>query len=1041
MKRLVLWLLRNQVALLFSTAVLMLASAWAFMQLPKDVFPNAAFPRFKVVADIGFSSLENTEINVTRPLEGALKTVPDVLEVRSVTERGTSTIDIYLRWGSDLQQDLLAVQAKVDQARASLPAGVSIDLVRMNTSTLPLSEYGIWSETLDLKELFGTLKYKAVPQLIGIDGVAGLTLVGGEEPEVWVKLDPHKLIEFNLDATALEAALDNANKISFIGTIDQGPQSLFVVGGRKLSDVQTLRNVIVATRMGRPIRLEEIAEVTDGHAQVRRIVSVDGHKGCLIDVRKQPSADALKVSAALDARMAEVATSLHAGLHVSRWDLSDFVGRSIQGILFDILAGVVIILAIVMLILKRFRFALPIILVMPVVLVIEFLVMKVLGQTVNIMTLGGLSAAIGIIADNAIVLTENHVHFRSQAGQKEPLIASMESIVPITLWATAVTIVVFIPLSMLSGVPGLFFGPLAITLASTILLSLVVAVFILPIFLKRFVEDQGAGAAHQVELAEEGLFHKAKRSYVRLLDRVLDHRFKLAGVVGGIVLVAVLVFLRLPSGFLPEWDEGDIVLDSIQPTGTSLQASDLTSQKIEAIVGSLPELRMFVRKTGTALGEAYRSPNIGEIVILLNSRHKRSTFQVMDDLRDKLAKALPEVDVDLHQILPDRLGDLTGEAKPVVVNVFASDPKALWSAAGDVHDRLEKIAGLNGVTVDMPPAQAEVHVTPDERRLSLLGLGPDSAFHYSQLALYGEEATSMQHGDRSTPVRVFYKGDYLSNTASIAAIPVYTANGGVLPLGKLAGYKQEDSYPEVHHKNGALMIGVNAELSGRPLSEVVKDVTAVLKELGHPGVTYELAGNYKNQQTSFHELLLVLGLSVVLILAALLFVFQAWQTALAVFLGTLASGTFVIFGIALSGTEFDVSSFTGLITVMGIVVNNGILVLDFVERNRALGIEPMEAVRRACGLRFRPVLITNLAAIAGFLPMALNLGSGAEVLRPFSIAMISGLVGSMAFSLLVMPAFYLILNRAKTNPASSSALAKALIRKASIEKFTENARH
>lgn len=1016
MKKLVAWLLRNQVALIFATTVLMFASAWAFVQLPKDVFPNAAFPRFHLVADIGFSSLENTEINVTRPLEEAIKTVPDVHEVRSVTERGTSTIDIYLRWGANLQLDLQKVQARIDQVRASLPAGASIDLRRMTTSAYPLSEYGLWSDSLDLKQLYATVKYQAIPRLIGIDGVAGLTVVGGELPEVWVKLDPRKLVDYNLDASALEAALDQANRISFIGTVEQGPQALFVVGGRKLSDAQALKGVVVATRMGRPITLGDIAEVTDSSAQLRRIVSVNGHKGLIIDVRKQPEADALKVSAALDARMAEVAKELPGNLHVTRWDLSDFVRQSIRGILFDILLGVVIILAIVMLILRRFRFALPIVLVMPVVMVVEFLVMKLLGLTVNIMTLGGLSAAIGVIADNAIVLTENHVHFHGQPGQKDALAASLHDIVPITLWATAVTIVVFIPLSLLSGVPGLFFGPLATTLASTILLSLLVAVFILPVFLNYFVERQPVGLAHRSELAEEGLFHGAKRLYQRVLERVLAQRGWLVAGVLGLALLAGWVFTRLPSGFLPEWDEGDIVLDSLQPTGTSIAEADRVSQKMETIVRQLPEQRLFIRKTGTGLGDAYLSPNNGELIILLKPNRKRSTFQVMDDLRARLTKALPNVGFDLHQILPDRLGDLTGEAKPIVVNVFGNDLPALWKAAQDVHDRLEKVPGLNGVTVAMSPPQPEIQVKPDERRLSLLGLGPDAAFHYSQLALYGEEATALQHGIQSTPVRVFYAGNYLSNTASIAAIPIYTANGGVLPLGRLASYRQKSSYPDIHHKNGALEIDVNAEISGRSLSLVVADVQRALAGLKRPGVGFELAGSYKNQQTSFRQLLMVLGLSVVLILAALLFVFESWRTALAVFLGTLASGTFVIFGIGLSGIDFDVSSFTGLITVMGIVVNNGILVLYFVERNRRAGMEPMAAVKAACGLRFRPVLITNLAAIAGFLPMALNLGSGGEVLRPFSIAMISGLVGSMAFSLLVMPSFYLSLR--KRGPAT-----------------------
>lgn len=1024
MRRFVGWLLKNRMALLFSLVVLLLASAWAFERLPKDVFPNAAFPRFRVVADNGFASLENTDIQMTRPLEEALKSAPDVREVRSVTERGTSTLDLYLRWGADLDKDFQAVQAKVDQARSALPAAVSIDIIRMNTSAYPMSEYGLWSEKLDPKQLYTLAKYSIVPRLLGIDGVAGLNLIGGQEPEIWVKLDPHKLVEFNLDATALETALDNANKINFIGKIDKGPQSLFVVGGKKLADAAALKGVVVASRMGRPILLSDIAEVSDSSAEVRRIITVNGHDGLLFEVRKQAAADGLQVSAAMDQRMDEVTREVE-GLHFSRWDLSDFVRQSLRGILSDILMGVLVILGIVLLILRRFRYAVPIILVMPLVLVGEFLVMRLLGQTVNIMTLGGLAAAIGIIADNAIVLTEHHVHFRHLPGQKDALAAAMQDIVPITLWATLVTLVVFVPLTLLSGVPGLFFGPLAITLGSTILLSLAVALLLLPIFLKHFVE--GASLA-QAPAEEGGFFGRARALYGRMLAGTLARPKAAALGVLGLGLLATLVFTRIPSGFLPEWDEGDIVLDVKQPYGMSMAESDRLSREMEKMVMAVPEVQMHIRKTGTADADPFLPANISEFQIQLDPKRKRTTFEVMDALRDTITKAFPDADLDFHQRLPDRLGDLTGEAKPIVVVVSSSHADGLWQAANDVHDALEKVPGLNGVEVDMPPSQSELKVIPNDRHLALLGLAASDAYHYSQLALFGEEVTQIQQGVQSTPVRVFYKGDFRSDPASIPSIPVYTANGGVLPLGKLAAYREEAQFPEIHHTNGAMTINVNAEISGRALSDVVKDVQAALAGLKREGVAFELAGNYRNQQTSFRELLLVLAFSVVLILAALLFVFESWRTSLAVFLGTLASGTFVIFGLVLTRTEFDVSSFTGMITVMGIVVNNGILVIDFVERERRAGHGVREALHLACGLRFRPVLITNLAAIAGFLPMALNLGHGGEVLRPFSIAMISGLVGSMAFSLLVMPVFYLLFVKLEPQTAPRLPLRKNKVR-------------
>jgi multidrug efflux pump subunit AcrB len=341
---------------------------------------------------------------------------------------------------------------------------------------------------------------------------------------------------------------------------------------------------------------------------------------------------------------------------------------------------------------------------------------------------------------------------------------------------------------------------------------------------------------------------------------------------------------------------------------------------------------------------------------------------------------------------------------------MGNDLTSLRNVAEEVKDKLEKIEGLNGVLVDMPPPQKEIKVDVNQANASLLGVSVSDIYSHSQLALYGQVVSDIQKGLQTIPIRQFYDGDFRNNVDDILKIPVFTSNGGILPLGKLAAFTMIDQISEVHHENGSLVMNVNAEISGRSLGDVVKDIKNALSAIKGSDFTIELAGSYKGQQTSFTELLFVLLVSIILILALLLFIFESYKTAAAVFLGTLCSTSFVIFGLFITDTDFDVSSFTGMIAVMGIVVNNGILVIDFVERFRRQGQGLIDAIKSAGNLRFRPVLITNLAAIAGFLPMALNLGHGGEVLKPFSIAMISGLVGSMFFSLVIMPLLYLIMH-------------------------------
>ncbi len=1023
MKKFIAWLDMNHIAIVFTLMVLTIAGIWMYFQLPKDVFPNGDFPRFQIIADVGFASLEETDTNITRPLEEALKTVPDVEQVVSVSERGTSTIDVYLKWGVNLDQDFQVAQNKINQVRGQLPANTSVDLVRMTTSAYPMSEYGVWSDALNQKQLYEAVKYTVIPKLIGIEGIYGLDVVGGQEPEIWVKLNPKKLIEYNLDPLAITAAISNTNLVSFVGNIFQNKNSFFVVAGNKLSDTKNIGDIVIATRMGRPVLLKNVADVQEAHAQIRRIVSINGHKGLFIDVRKQQNADGLKVSKELDIKMAEIEKEFNNKLHIVKWDLSDFVKYSVEGILFDILVAVIIILMIVYYVMNGFRYALPIMCVLPIVIVIEFLVLKALGLTVNIMTLGGLSAAIGIIADNAIVVTENYVHFKRQRKSSQPLAESMDYILPITLWATLVSIIIFIPLNILSGLSGLFFRPLAITLATTIIISLIMAVFVIPVLIKYFIENyHGQGPKHE----ERSLFRRLKGRYLKSLSFALRRKSLFVTVCGLLSILCVFVFLKLHNGFLPKWDEGDIVLDYIAPAGFSIEATDAIMDKVEVIIKDAPEVKMYIRKTGTHLGTPFAPPNVGEIVILLHKHRKKSTFEVMDMLKEKITRQFPYLDTDFHQILPDRLGDLTGAAKPVVITVLGNDFNKLQAAAETVRDKLKKIKGLDSVLIDMPAPQKEIKMVANQAQASLLGLGVNDVSHYSQLALYGEVVSNVHRGVEIIPIREFYGGAYQFNMAKLGDIPIYTPNGGVLPLHKIATYSMVEQNTEIHHKNGTIAINVNAEISGRSLGDVVSDIKKALANIKEDGFTVELEGNYKNQQTSFRELLIVLSISIILILALLLFIFESYRTALVVFFGTVCSATFVVLGLFITQTEFDVSSFTGMIAVMGIVVNNGILVIDFVERYRREGRPLMDSIHAACQLRFRPVLITNLAAMAGFLPMALNLGHGSEVLRPFSIAMISGLAGSMFFSLLVMPVFYCVVhNKEVVNDVNKIAANKA----------------
>lgn len=1003
MKRIINWAIKNHVAIMFTLSIILIASVISYFTLPKNVFPKGEFPRFQVIADLGFASLEETELKVTRPLEKALRTVPGVVEVRSVTERGTSTIDIYLKWGINLKQAFQLVQTKISEVRSVLPTATSVEALQMTTSAYPVSEYGIWSDKLNLKQLHSFVKYSVIPQLIGIDGIYGIDISGGKEPEIWIKLDPKKMAKYNIDPDVVANAVNKANQFDFIGNVVQKNILFMAFGGNQLSNINKIKNIVIDTRMGYPIYLKDIANIDNSHKPIRTIVSVNGHKGLFLDIRKQQNADGIKLSKRLDQKLKEIQKNFNGKLHISKWDLSDFVQGSIQGILFDLFLGILLILLIVYYVLNKFRISLPIILILPMVVIFEFLVLKLLGLTINIMTLGGLSAAIGIVADNSIVMTENYIKFKELGKSKNPIVDSAIEIGPLMLWATLVTIIVFIPLNTLSGVSGLFFRPLSITLSTTIIISLIMALFVTPVFINYFIHQQNNLV---LEHKEKKILSIIRKGYIKLLNFSLDKKKIIFITLGVLLIVSSILFIKLPSGFLPEWDEGDIVFDYITPAGYSIFATDKLLTNVEKEIQKYPEIKMYIRKTGTHLGTPIAPPNWGEIVLILKKKRKKSTFKMIDEIQNDISKKFPQLDTDFHQILPDRLGDLTGSTKPIVVNILGNDLTEINKVAQDIKNKMKKIKGLNSVMIDMPPLQKEIKIDVKRQASSVLGLTVADVSKYAKTALYGDQISSSPNGLKIIPIREIFAGNFYNNINALSNLPIYTPNGGLVPLKKMAKINVVMGMSENHHLNGVIVESVTAEISGRSLSGVVNDIKHTLANIKNSKVGISLAGDYKNQQTSFRELLIVLGISIILILMIILFIFESYKTAFAVFLGTVLSVTFVIFGLFITRTEFDVSSFIGLITVMGIVVNNGILVIEFVERFRRAGVPLREALISAGNLRFRPVLITNLAAIAGFLPMALNIGHGGEVLYPFSIAMISGLIGSMMFSLIVMPTLY-----------------------------------
>jgi CzcA family heavy metal efflux pump len=1007
MRKLLELVIRNRIAVIFVTLVLLAISIFALFTLPQGVFPKATFPRVLVTVERGYAPLDEMEIGVTKPLEDALRTVEGARIVRSKTARGTAEIDIYFDWNIDLNQAYQAVLAKVSEVRASLPQDVSITIRRMTTSAYPMSGYSIYSDKRSLKELRDIVEFTIKPQLSGIEGVYRVEIVGGERPEYWVVLKPEKLAQFKINPLLIEDAIKKSNRVDFLGRITEEYKIHLGFANYLLKSKKDIGNVIVGQNKGVSILLKQIAEVKPAVKEEYLITTSNWHRAVLFNILKHPDANVVKVSNFVDKKLTEIKTSLPTDVKISKWyDLSDFVRRSIRGVAKNIIIGILIISAIVFLFLGELRTSLPIVLIMPLTVILTFILIKLFGFSLNIMTLGGLTAAIGILVANAIVVVENIVRHRDEGvGKREAVVSGTSEIIPPMIGATLTTIIVFIPLIFVSGVTGIFFKPAAFTLASAVGLSLILAIFVTPIFTYNILSAKGKGKSKKFSSG------KLQSSYKKILQVSLRHSGLILILSLLIGVISVFLYPHLKTGFLPVWDEGTIVLDYKAPPGTSLEETDRICRRIEEILKDIPEVESYSRRTGYGLAHPHPAHE-GDFLISLKDKRKRSTFEIMEELQKKVESIFPSLDIDLFQVLPDRLGDLTGKQKTIVVKVFGNDIEVLKNTARKIKNGLEKIDGLVGLRLGISKSEPEFDINFDNTRIARLDLSPSDISKQLKIALWGDMPTEVKRGMRLIGVRLRYPRDYRTHIKEVKNLPLFTKEGKPVPLSTLADVEVKGGEAEISHENGSLLVTVTAGIVGRDLGSVVKDIKSVLGNLRFPyGVTISLAGDWESRLKSFRELLLVLIIVGFLIFTVLLFEFESYRTAFAIFLGTILSFSFVVFGLAITRTAFDVSSFMGMIASLGIVVNNGILLVDFAERYKRRGTALAECVIMAGGVRLRPILITTITTVAGFLPMAIQIGAGGEMLQPFAVAVISGLLGSIFFSLIVIPTLYYLFER------------------------------
>jgi CzcA family heavy metal efflux pump len=993
---------------------------WAALRLPSAIYPELQFPRITIVARGSALGARQVVFAVTRPIEEGVGVVPGVTRVTSRSIRGASEISITLAPGTDMAIALQQTQARVNELRGDLPAGLEIEVERLSPALFPIVSYNL--EGGEPTTMYDIARYQIRPVLSRVPGVGRVDVQASDVREIEVVADPVRLAEQGMSYDDLASAIRGATSTSAVGRVAQDYKQLLVVTATEATRAEDVANVVV----GRGLRVRDVATVELGTEDHVRIIAGDGRPAALLNVTRQIGGNTVAIADSVERAAETLRRTLPAGVTLKAvYDQASLVREATKSVRDAMLVGAVLAVAILFVFLRRGRITAISAASIPLTLAITVFVMWLVGQTFNLMTLGAMAIAIGLVIDDAVVVTENIVRHMGFTADRAAAIreAVQELILPVTT-STITTVVVFLPLRLLEGVVGQFFAALSITLTIAVLVSLVLAVTIIPILAETFlageeraVGDEGTATRARAPRGPRALLARIGRGvdalserYAHSLDRALHHTRLM--VVGAVLLLAVgvLAYRFVGTGFLPEIDEGAFVLDYFTPGGTALVETDRQVHIAERILLGMPEVSGISRRTGAELGLFATEQNTGDIVARLtpSGERQRSSQEVIDDARTKIESAAPRMRIEFVQILSDVINDLAGAARPVEIKLFGADLDALERYAQQLEPKLSRVDGLedffNGVSERSPELMMAINGAEANRA----GLTPEEVAGAVSGALLGAPAGEVRLQDRSIAVRVRAPDAVRGDALRLGALPVVIpASHTTAPLSALATFTPAESRAAFTRENQQQMITMTSDVSGRSLGAVMSDVRAILAAQPAPsGIRVEVAGQYAGQQSAFRSMLAVLALAAAAVIAVMVLQFRSFVEPLVVLVAAPLSFAGAVALLLVTGTPLNVSSFMGLILLVGLIVKNGIILLDFTHHRMRLTGEALEpALLEAGRVRLRPILMTTLCTLFGLLPLALGLGAGSAMQRPLALAVIGGLALSTPITLYLVPAF------------------------------------
>jgi CzcA family heavy metal efflux pump len=997
---------RHGRAIILATALAAAAGLVAGVGLPSSIYPRLEFPRVVIIGHSGTLPARTMMLLVTRPIEQAVMAVPGIRRVRSTTFRGATEISAQFEPSADMIVALQQVQGKIDDARPSLPAGTDLIVERLTPAAFPMYILNL-TGPVSCADLYDYAFYVMRPRLARVAGAGQIAVSASDTREIEVVSDPARLLAAGLTVHEVAQRMKAANQLAPVGRYSAGGVQQLVLASGLWRSIDEIGKTPVSVRPEGVVRVQDIARVFQGSPDRVGLVTGNGKDAASISVSQQVGANILEIESGVQQAVDELARALPAGLHiVTVYDLAEFVRASIANVRDAILVGGVLAVVILLLFLRDFRLTLIAAVTLPLAVLITFVVMRLFGESINLMSMGGLAVAIGLVIDDAVVVVEG-IHRRVQEGSAAPVSEAVADLTAPVVSSTLTTVVVFAPLGLLSGVVGQFFRALSLTLSAAVLASLVLALTLIPMLAKWGIR-RSAQERHTSIDGAQGVRRRLDGVYARTLEPMLARPIVALAVALVLAVGGAALYFEVGSGFLPHADEGGFVVDYQTPAGTALEETDRQLRKVEEVLLKTPEVAAIQRRTGSELGLFATQSNSGDVLVRLKARgeRSRSSDEIISELREKLPEAAPGMDIEFVQLLQDMLGDLEGNPTPIEVKVFGDDAEILAEIGGRVEEALGKIPGvvdIVGVRSGNPEQTWEIDPTAAGR----LGLTVEDVSQQISAAWLGEVATDYLSLDRNVPVRVRYPDAVRFDQGRLGETVVRGTDGKTAPISALARVVPATGQTLLTRENLRQMALISGRLEGRDLGSAVAEVTSTLRGMKLPvGYTWEVGGQHLAQRQAFRELLEVLTIASALVFVVLVVQFRAFSPAVLILGAAPLSLAGALLALIATGTELNVSSAMGLVLLIGLVVKNGIVLLDYAERERERGVPARVAVYDASRVRLRPILMTTLCTLFGLIPLALGIGAGAELQRPLALAVIGGLTLSTLITLYLIPALY-----------------------------------